>query len=151
MPPARTFATSLHPVSWTPEAPLGLFSLIGSTTRSQIHIKKSLTQPFNPGFTPLKCIIGAIAKIFEPQGYNNLKVTFTIFIIEYFISTALTSKVVKLASKYFNFRVDGSGVPLSSCLPQFTLYQINREEDNPETKAAFSTAVFSKARSVGCQ
>lgn len=80
---------------------------------------KNLTQPFNPGFTPLECVIGAIAKIFEPQRYNNLKVTFTIFIIKYFISTVLTSKVVELVSEYFNLHTDGSGVRLGSCSPQF--------------------------------
>lgn len=56
--------------------------------------QKTLTQPFSLGLTPLKCIIGAIAKILEAQRYNNLQATFTIFIIIKYFQGCEASVVV---------------------------------------------------------
>lgn len=59
----------------------------------------------------------------------------------------MTSKEIKLGLEYFNLRTDGS---VWAHMWQFTPPS-DREKHNPETKAAFSTAVFLKACSVGCQ
>lgn len=84
---------------------------------------------FHPGFTPLECVVKAIKKYIymylkcENPRYNNLKATFIISIIKYF----MMSKVVKSqsirrsVSEYFNLHTDGSGICLSSCVRRFTL------------------------------
>lgn len=60
-PPALTPAAALHPLSQTRGVLGGLPSSTGSAVQPQIH-RENTTQPFNPGFIPLKWGIKTIFK-----------------------------------------------------------------------------------------